>query len=291
MKQLSREAFDRARRFLKTQARPLDRALFEYRFKGGSAESAAAELARFQNEDGGFGRALEPDLRTPTSSALATGIGLRMLKELKLRADHPMVQGAVRFLLATFDDQTQVWRVAPRDANSLPHAPWWHDERGSLARTFDDFQIIPRAEIVSLCYHFSTLVPAGWLDDVTERTVVAIETLDDANFGGGGDTLVYALRLAEAETLPQLLKDRLTPRLCAIMPTVVKRGALIVPRPSRSFRRQSPSSRTSFGTICKVTWITRSPIKAPRGPGSRPGPGVSFIQTRGNKPGKSGAVT
>ena len=139
MKQLSREAFDRACRFLKTQARPLDRALFEYRFKGGSAESAAAELARFQNDDGGFGRALEPDLRTPTLSALATGIGLRMLKELKFLADHPMVQGAVRFLLATFDGQTQVWRVALRDANSFPHAPWWHDERGSLARTFDDF--------------------------------------------------------------------------------------------------------------------------------------------------------
>jgi len=69
MKRLSREAFDRARQFLKTQARPLDRAMFEYRFEGASAESVIAELARFQNDDGGFGRALEPDLRTPDSSA------------------------------------------------------------------------------------------------------------------------------------------------------------------------------------------------------------------------------
>ena len=74
-----------------------------------------------------------------------------------------------------------------------------------------------------MCYHFSTLVPAGWLDDVTECTVVAIETMDDANFGGGGDTLVYALGLAEAETLPKPFKDRLIPRLCAITPTVVSR--------------------------------------------------------------------
>jgi hypothetical protein len=94
MKRLDREAFDRARRFLKTQARPLDRVLFEHRFEGAPAEHVVAALARFQNDDGGFGRALEPDLRTPSSSALATGIGLRTLKELEWPADHPMVRGA-----------------------------------------------------------------------------------------------------------------------------------------------------------------------------------------------------
>ena len=75
MKKLSREAFDRARDFIKAQARPLDRVLFEYRFEGAPVDLVTAELARFQNDDGGFGHALEPDLRTPTSSALATEIG------------------------------------------------------------------------------------------------------------------------------------------------------------------------------------------------------------------------
>ena len=95
MKRLNSEAFDRARQFLKTQARPLDRAMFEYLFETASAERVIAELARFQNEDGGFGRALEPDLRTPSSSALATEIGLRRLKELGCSTDHPMVRNAV----------------------------------------------------------------------------------------------------------------------------------------------------------------------------------------------------
>lgn len=82
MKQLRHESFDQARHFIKTQARPLDRALFEHRFEGAPAETVLSQLALFQNADGGFGRALEPDLRTPSSSALATGIGLRLLKEL-----------------------------------------------------------------------------------------------------------------------------------------------------------------------------------------------------------------
>jgi hypothetical protein len=213
MKRLSRDSFDRARQFLKTQARPLDRAMFEHRFEGAPVERVIDELAHFRNDDGGLGHALEPDLRTPTSSALATGIGLRTLKELGCTAEHPMVASAIRFLLETFDPQTKVWRVVPLDANEHPHAGWWHDEDDSLARLFDDFLIIPRAELVGLLHHYADLVPAKWLGEVTEETVAGLETIRDEAFGGGGDALCYALSLVETEAVPQVFKDRLIPRL------------------------------------------------------------------------------
>jgi len=216
MKQLSREAFDRARDFIKAQARPLDRALFKHRFEGASADLVTVDLARFQNDDGGFGHALEPDLRTPTSSALATEIGLRTLQDLGCASDHPMVVGAVRFFLETIDSQAKVWRVIPLDANAHPHAPWWHDKDGSLARTFDDFLIIPRASVVGLLHHYAALVPADWLAELTEHTVAMLETIEDDAFAGGGDSLRYALRLVETEVLPQSYKDRLVSRLCRL---------------------------------------------------------------------------
>ncbi len=222
MKRLSREAFGRALAFLKTEARPLEGALFAYRFEGAAAGKVLSEMAGFQNEDGGFGRALEPDLRTPSSSALATGIGLRLLKELQCSADHRMVQGAVDYLRSTFDQQHQVWRVAPADTNEYPHAGWWHDEDGSLARTFDGFRIIPRAELVGLLHHFSAAVPVQWLDAVTEDTVSYIETV--AALGtGGGDDLACALSLAETEELPRPFKERLAARIRAVVPQVVNR--------------------------------------------------------------------
>ncbi|MBN1814642.1 MAG: hypothetical protein JXA14_22570 [Anaerolineae bacterium] len=223
MKKLSRDAFDRARRFLKTQARPLERTMFEHRFEGASAERVVTELARFQNKDGGFGHGLEPDLRTPMSSALATEIGLRTLKELGCASDHPLVVEAVRFFLETIDSQAKVWRVVPFDANAHPHAPWWHDEDGSLARTFDDFLIIPRASVVGLLHHYAALVPADWLAKLTEHTVATIETIEDGAFGGGGDSLRYALGLAEAKALPQSFRDRLAPRLCCLALKFVSR--------------------------------------------------------------------
>jgi len=223
MKKLSREAFNKAREFLTTQARPLDRALFEVRFEGVSAERLVNELAAFRNKDGGFGHALEPDLRTPTSSALATGMGLRLLREVNCPESHPLVRSAVQFLLLTVDQQSRVWRVAPQDANAYPHAPWWHDEYGSLADTFDDFQIIPRAEIVGLLHEYANLVPGDWLREITEHTVSAIETLDTSAFGGGGDSLAYALHLAQTESLPQRFKARLLPRLRSVTDAIVSR--------------------------------------------------------------------
>jgi hypothetical protein len=222
MKKLSPESFNQARHFLKTKARPLDRALFEHRFEGAPSATVLSELAPFQNADGGFGRALEPDLRSPSSSALATGIGLRLLKELGSSPDHPMVHRAVDYLLATFDPQNQVWRVAPHDVNAYPHAGWWHDEEGSLARIFDGFQVIPRAELVGLLHHFSSLVPAAWLTALTERTVADVETIAPLG-SGGGDDLAYALILAQTQGLPQPFKERLSARIRSVVPQVVSR--------------------------------------------------------------------
>ena len=221
MRQLSREQFGRARHFLSTEARPLEWALFEYRFEGADRERVAAELASYQNADGGFGCSLEPDVRTPSSSALATGIALARLAEVQSSPHHPMVVDAVGYLGRTFIEETQVWRVIPSDANDYPHAPWWHDEDGSLARTFDDFLIIPRAQLVGLLHTYSALVPPAWLDALTEATVTAVETLHEDALAGGGDGLRYALDLAETDSLPSPFRGRLLARLSDLAPRVV----------------------------------------------------------------------
>lgn len=222
MRTLSPAAMERARRFLRTEARPIDRALFEFRFGGAAADAVLGALCAYQNVDGGFGHALEPDVRTPASSALATGIAMLMLKEVGCPANHRLVRGAIGYLLDTFDADDHVWRVVPREANAHPHAPWWHDEKGSLARTFDSFLIIPRAQLVGLLHHFPDGVPAEWLKDVTERVVSDVETIQ-ALGTGGGDDLAYALGMAEEEALPAAYRQRLLRRLRAVVPHGVSR--------------------------------------------------------------------
>ncbi len=223
MKQLSREAFVRAGQFILRHGRPLERTLYQHRFESTVIGDVLTELAHFQNEDGGFGQALEPDLRTPDSSALATGIGLQLLKDLGCLPDNAMVVKAVSYLLETFDEDARVWRAVSRHTNNYPHAPWWHDEDGSLGLRFDGFRIIPRVLITGLLHHYSALVPAGWLDGVTEETVGYIETADILGSGGGSD-LEYAIHLAESENLPGHYKERLQTRILRAIPEVICRN-------------------------------------------------------------------
>lgn len=223
MKKLTNQSFKQAREFILSEARPLEKTAFALEFEGGSVDALLIELGKFQNLDGGFGKALEPDLRTPSSSALCTEMGLRYLAERNVPADHAMVQAAVKYLLDTFETTTQVWRVIPEDANDHPHAPWWHDEDGSLARTFDDFLVIPRAGILASLHHYAALVPAEWLNAVTQHTVDVIMDLETEKFGGGGDTLTYALRLMDAPGLAAHFKSRLEPRLRAVTDAIVAR--------------------------------------------------------------------
>ena len=68
MKNLSPQDYERARAFIRSQARPLDQRLFEYLFESGPGRAVISELERYQNSDGGLGHALEPDFRLKASS-------------------------------------------------------------------------------------------------------------------------------------------------------------------------------------------------------------------------------
>ncbi len=76
---------DRAREFIYANARRIDRAVFEVVFDRAAADGLIAALSAYSNADGGFGHALEPDLRTPHSQPLHTEMGLTLLKQANLR--------------------------------------------------------------------------------------------------------------------------------------------------------------------------------------------------------------
>lgn len=70
--------------YLEQYARKLDLYLYEYLFEGADSAPVLKELSVYQNADGGFGHALEADLRLPNSSALATTIALQYLSRINV---------------------------------------------------------------------------------------------------------------------------------------------------------------------------------------------------------------
>jgi len=90
MKTITPDALQRAETFVLLNARLLDRLRFAYHFRGGSAEAVIRALRPYQNPDGGFGQALEPDLREPGSQPFAVQHVLETLDETN-RFEEPMV--------------------------------------------------------------------------------------------------------------------------------------------------------------------------------------------------------
>jgi hypothetical protein len=116
--------------YMQTYARKLDLRLFEYLFEGADAQPVLDELRAYQNADGGFGKALEPDLRLPDSSVLATTVALQYLAKVEAHADEP-IDKAIRYLVKSYDNSRQRWVNIPSTADEYPRAPWW-DYKGAL---------------------------------------------------------------------------------------------------------------------------------------------------------------
>jgi hypothetical protein len=116
-------AVERARGFFANWERELDRTMFAYHFDGGSRETLLAALGEYQNEDGGFGHGLEPDITAPYSNPFATELALLICLQANVPRDHPLLQRTVAYLEAT-QDEDGGWRFT---SGVLEHAiaPWF----------------------------------------------------------------------------------------------------------------------------------------------------------------------
>lgn len=178
MKKLSRENFEKARQFILTRARPLEQALYRLRFETGPCEDVLAALAAYQNPDGGFGHALEPDLRMPYSSPIATTVALQIARRLKLPGDLPMIRSAVEYLVRSYDPGTARWPSVSHLANQFAHAPWWHYDE-TRAACMAESQANPSVEIIGYLNAYPQFVSRVFLENVTSQAVLLLERIPD----------------------------------------------------------------------------------------------------------------
>src|SRR5688572_15975528 len=88
--------------YLKKYGRKLDLRLYECLFEKANQTLVLEELAKFQNADGGFGNALEPDVRAPGSSALATTVAFQYLSKINAKPNE-LTYKAIRYLVDSYE--------------------------------------------------------------------------------------------------------------------------------------------------------------------------------------------
>jgi Prenyltransferase and squalene oxidase repeat len=167
---LNAASYAKAKDFITRTGRTLERARFRFHFEQGSPTDVIAELAKFQNPDGGFATALESDSRWTGSSPNGTRVALKILTEVKAPPQDPRVHAAVKYLLTTFDERTGTWRALPKEANAAPHAPWWHVHEDT-GKCDVDSPVFPTAAFAGYLQPYDALLPRGFLKRITDSSL------------------------------------------------------------------------------------------------------------------------
>lgn len=131
-----KEVYEKARKFMYRNARPLDMARFQYHFESGSREAVLEALSCYQNGDGGFGHAVEPDCWNPCSTPLHGSTAGEIIREIGCEdAGHPVIQGLLKWYAGGDCFNGKTWEMVVASNNDYPHAPWWHTDSVSSCHT------------------------------------------------------------------------------------------------------------------------------------------------------------
>ena len=167
----ARSPLFRAEHFVWLTARVLEQRLFAYHFLNGGADPVETALDAYRNEDGGYGHALEPDLRGPVSQPLHTVHALRVLDAIG-RCGGQRVERVCRYLTAvsTTDGALPVIRPSQRGYPAAPFMPIMDDPPSELLTTGPVVGLLHRNEV----WH-------AWLFRATDFCWHAVESLEKSH--------------------------------------------------------------------------------------------------------------
>ncbi len=143
-----------ARQFIFANARLLDRHRAAVMLDGAPTDAVVQALRAYRNPDGGFGHALEPDVRTPHSETTAALHGLEVLAEVHA-LDEPMVADVAAWISNVADPDGGVPFVLPA-ALEYPRGPWMVPSEGGSHLTFGLAAVLATATVSSHWLHTAT---------------------------------------------------------------------------------------------------------------------------------------
>jgi hypothetical protein len=123
-----------AKTFIFANARLLERHRLAALVDGAPPDDVIATLRAYRNRDGGFGHALEPDVRTPSSEPASTLHALEVLAEVGVLEGN-LVDGAAKWIAEIAKPDGGISFVL-QDSAHFPHAPWMVDDGEASFLTF-----------------------------------------------------------------------------------------------------------------------------------------------------------
>jgi hypothetical protein len=212
MKKLTKKSFEKAKNWIKENGRSLEKTRLEFIFGDTGVEKVVDALKTFHNKDGGFGNAMEPDLRTPVSSILGTSIAFQVLRSLINKTiDLNITESAIQFILKNYNEADQSWRIIPKEAENSPHAPWWNQT--GRESNFQGFHLNPVAEILGYLYDYNDFVPDGLISSLSSRVLTELKNLKEIEM----HDFLCCKRLFESNNLAGTFKQGIESELTRLL--------------------------------------------------------------------------
>jgi hypothetical protein len=167
-------------RFTYANARLLDRRRLEHLLGAAPPAAVIDALRAYQNPDGGFGHALEPDMRAPASEPASALLALETLVELGVTG-HPMIDAAAEWIADAASADGTLPQMTAASAG-YPHAPFIAPG-GPTFLTY---------ALAGALWHTETR--SEWLDHATDWCWRQLEELEQPD----AYTVVFALRFLDA---------------------------------------------------------------------------------------------
>lgn len=161
----------RAEQFIWLTARVLEQRRFAHHFLDGGADVVETALAAYLNEDGGYGHALEPDLRGPVSQPLHTAHALSVLDSIG-RCSGLRVERICRYLteVSTKEGALPALHPSQRGYPAAPFIPVVDDPPAELLATGPVVGLLHRNQV----WH-------AWLFRATDFCWAAVEALKQSH--------------------------------------------------------------------------------------------------------------
>ncbi|WP_432253347.1 hypothetical protein [Streptomyces sp. HNM1019] len=241
-------ALSRAERFVWLTARVLEQRRFAYHFLGGGAEAVETALTAHLGTDGGYGHALDPDLRGPVSQPPHAVHALRVLDGIG-RCGGQRVERLCRYLtsVSTPDGALPVCHPSPHGYPAAPWVPAADEPRGDLLTTGPVVGLLHRNEV----WH-------AWLFRATDFCWAAVTALAE----GGAAARPY--EVAAAVAFLDGVPDRARAEAAAErLGRRVREERLILPQPASGPAEEHPSAPGPCAPL-QVHDIARTPGSAAR---------------------------
>jgi hypothetical protein len=213
---------DAAVSFMASHARVLERRRLRLLLGEGSPDDVLAALDAYRNPDGGYGWALEPDLRSATSQPVAAMHALEVLADIRdttsqrpvrlcdWLAGHTRPDGGVPLALPYTD--------------TAGSAPLWAHADATVSSLQMTAQLA--AQVHRLARHRADIARHPWLATATSHCLDVIDRIDTAPHA---IELMFVLRFLDAAAdrvaRARPLADRLTRYVASDGPTPVAGGA------------------------------------------------------------------